>query len=77
VNRSCTIGCRECHQFGNFLRLTGSADWNASNYVHDLPVRTILVDAAALWASCTIMPCAPDVSMNPGEIMLTRTPVAR
>jgi hypothetical protein len=27
-----------------------------------------------LRASCTIMPCAPEVSINPGETMLTRTP---
>jgi hypothetical protein len=30
MNRSCTIGCQECHQFGDFLRVPGSADGNAS-----------------------------------------------
>jgi len=50
--------------------LAGSADGNAADHVHDLPARTIFA-MPLLWASCTIMLCAPDVSMNPGEVMLT------
>src|SRR5712672_1143290 len=48
MNRSRTIGCQECHQFGDFLRLAGSADGNASDHFHDLLSSSILADTAAL-----------------------------
>src|SRR5258708_33300594 len=48
MNRSCTIGCEECHQFGDFLRLAGSANGNPSDHVHDLLSSSILANTAAL-----------------------------
>src|SRR6266566_8746491 len=48
MNRSCAIGCQECHQFGDFLRLTGSADGNASDHIHDLLASSVLADVAVL-----------------------------
>src|SRR5258707_309459 len=48
MNRSCTIGCEECHQFGDFLRLAGSANGNPSGHIHDLLSSSVLADTAAL-----------------------------
>jgi hypothetical protein len=50
-----------------------SADGNAADHVHDLLARGTLVDPVAPGQPHD-HPGAPEVSMKPGEMTLTRTP---
>src|SRR5205823_7504510 len=74
VNRSGAFRREESHQLCDLFRLAWPAQGNAAEEVHDLLARSILVDSIAL-ANCMIIPWAPEVSMKPGEIRLTRTPL--